>query len=599
VDFCGFFGYNTKNGVFLQEQNFKDFPPEFSMKTNRQIKIRPTILIFGLIFCLGGMSYAEDWFAQLDSNSFQRRNQAWNELSTQAQTTETPVAFLHLVQKELQDSTLSFEAQERLEILESTLEKRLKSEPQTAEESVPPSTGPANPSVWQMLTAESPVKRNLAEREIRFLIRNGQKLSQILNQLREIIVQDSLSTDDRLRVWKLEQLARQKWLENADFQLEISETQLKESVKFLTAAILPEDRLVPWMNFDERTRTTFSISIYEDPFGGDGLQFLDFEDYKTGKREGLKIWRTVQLLEDALVCEKTRERILKFIQESLASESVTPTGTILLKRLQFLTVPCMAAEYWLHGTLYRAQILQIGVPQNCGMGVSFFDSSTDETAHCQQGTNLATRDYVWETAIRHPNQRDAFFHLVPLKTVESKLLYASRIVENPERRLRLISEKTLRNLPESDEEKRDLVELLCDLDVAIASRKAGEWLLEPAMKNFEPEICAFLLEKGTKEAVPGLLRRLEGEPILKENHRVDWLAALAIAERDPWDGVDTWLKEAQKQNIPLEERPLAENNSPMVFAVPNVSQSIPSEEEKNAIPTLVEAVEEILKKRGK
>lgn len=574
------------------------------------IKIRWFLLVFGLIFCLGETLFAEDWFALLDSNSCQRRNRAWYALSLEAQETSNPAVFLRTVQNELQKSSLSFEAQERLETLERTLEKRLHSELPTPDEVAvsPPEeaavTSPEleNLSVWVTLTSESPVKRNLAEREIRSLIRSGQKLPEMLNRLREIIVQESLSADDRLRVWKLEQFARQKWLENGDFQSDFSETQLKEGVDFLAKAVFPEDRLVPWMSFDERTRTMFSIAIYEDPFGGDCLPFLDFEDYKTGKREGLKIWKTVQLLEEALICEKTREKTLKLIQESLASETVTPSGTIILKRLEFLTVPCMSAEYWLRGSFYRAQILQIGVPQNCTSGVSFFDSSTDETAHCQQGSNLATRDYLWRTAIRHPNQREAFFHLIPLKTVESKLLYTSRLQEDPALRLRVLSEKTLQTLPETDEEKQDFVLLLPLLDPQIASRKAGEWLFTAEMKSFEAEICEFLQKKGKKEAIPALLRRLEGEPIFKEKRRVDLMAVLGIAEHDPWDGVDDWLNEAAKQNTPLEEKDPPESDSPMVFTVPAGKPSNTEKKEKETVeknvPTLASEAQKILQKRA-
>lgn len=590
-------GIIPKKVYFCKSRKFQNF---VVIMNARPIKIRWILLFFGLVFCLEATLHAEDWFALLDSNSCQRRNRAWKVLSLEAQETPNPVEFLSEVQKELQNSSLSFEAQERLETLERILEKRLHSEPQTLEKMVPPPVELEDISVWEMLTSESPVKRNLAEREIRGLIRSGQKLSQMLIRLREIIVQESLSTDDRLRVWKLEQLARQKWLENADFQSDFSETQLKESVNILASANLPEDRLVPWMNLDERTRTLYSIAIYEDPFGGDCLPFLDFEDYKSGKREGLKIWKEVQFLEDALICDKTQAKTLKLIQDSLASESVTPAGTIILKRLEFLTVPCMAAEYWTRGTFHRAQILHIGVPQQSGTGISFFDSSTDETAHCQQGTNLATRDYLWGVAIRHPHNREAFFYLLPLKTVESKLLYASRILEDQEQRLRVLSEKTLQNLPESEEEKQDLVVLLSLLDPHLASVKAGEWLSLPEMKPFEAEICEFLQKKGTKEAVPALLRRLEGEPILKGNRRVDWLAALGIAERDPWDDVETWLNDVAQKEIPLTEKGPGESSSPMVFTAPGGKPVKPEKQEtkeENA-PTLASEARKILEKRS-
>ena len=94
----------------------------------RPTKNRWILLIFGLIFCLCEALQAEDWFALLDSNSCQRRNRAWNVLSLEAQETPNPAEFLRTVQTELQKSSLSFEAQERLEVLERTLEDTGESE---------------------------------------------------------------------------------------------------------------------------------------------------------------------------------------------------------------------------------------------------------------------------------------------------------------------------------------------------------------------------------------------------------------------------------------------------------------------------------------
>ena len=105
MDFYGFFGYNTKKGAFLQEQNF---PVVFRIMNARPTQIRWFFLVFGLIFCLGETILAEDWFALLDSNSCQRRNRAWYALSLEAQETSNPAVFLRTVQNELQKSSLSF-----------------------------------------------------------------------------------------------------------------------------------------------------------------------------------------------------------------------------------------------------------------------------------------------------------------------------------------------------------------------------------------------------------------------------------------------------------------------------------------------------------
>ena len=141
--------------------------------------------------------------------------------------------------------------------------------------------------------------------------------------------------------------------------------------------------------------------------------------------------------------------------------------------------------------------------------------------------------------------------------------------------------------------------LLSLLDVQLASQKAGEWLFVPEMKPFEAEICEFLQKKGTKDAVPDLLRRLEGEPILKGTQRIDWLAVLGIAERDPWDGVDDWLKEAAERNIPLVEKDPAESSSPMLLTVPGGKPLNEAKEEtaEKDVPTLASEAKKILQKR--
>jgi hypothetical protein len=58
-------------------------------------------------------------------------------------------------------------------------------------------------------------------------------------------------------------------------------------------------------------------------------------------------------------------------------------------------------------------------------------------------------------------------------------------------------------------------------------------------------ICAVLATNGTKEAVPGLLEAIAHKRILpptpEARSALPWLAALSIASRDPWPGVDAWL----------------------------------------------------------
>ena len=66
----------------------------------------------------------------------------------------------------------------------------------------------------------------------------------------------------------------------------------------------------------------------------------------------------------------------------------------------------------------------------------------------------------------------------------------------------------------------------------------------PGLSRFN-WICTYLVAKGTKEAVPGLLKALKDRkflpPTAADPHNYSWVATLAIAVRDPWPELDTWL----------------------------------------------------------
>ena len=58
-------------------------------------------------------------------------------------------------------------------------------------------------------------------------------------------------------------------------------------------------------------------------------------------------------------------------------------------------------------------------------------------------------------------------------------------------------------------------------------------------------LCGLLSARGTREAIPGLLEAIHRQRFLAPTgtgpRRLEWIAALAIARRDPWPGVDEWL----------------------------------------------------------
>jgi hypothetical protein len=46
-----------------------------------------------------------------------------------------------------------------------------------------------------------------------------------------------------------------------------------------------------------------------------------------------------------------------------------------------------------------------------------------------------------------------------------------------------------------------------------------------------------------------------GKPTFENRVNAPWVAALAIAERDPWDGIDEWLANLIDQRVPLTADP--------------------------------------------
>lgn len=68
-------------------------------------------------------------------------------------------------------------------------------------------------------------------------------------------------------------------------------------------------------------------------------------------------------------------------------------------------------------------------------------------------------------------------------------------------------------------------------------------------------LCSVLAEIGTHEAVEALekfalSRQADAEPPVAP-YPVGWVAALAIAQRDPWDTVDEWLVGLVERDTPL------------------------------------------------
>lgn len=622
VDFFNFLGYNNKEWSFWQEQILLDlelFPEEFgSSDLERKMRLtgRSFLLAGGILWSsLSSMAvFSEEfpdeqkylhWITMLDSDSSHRRQYAWENLSQLVHSeTEMPqkIRFLSLVCRELRKSDLSFELQERLFFLEEELKRQL----EVREFPIPDEERVVwEESQWSLLVDDIPSRRNQARRQLEERIQHGDGIYEVIEMLRHLIVSDTISEDDRMRVWGLLHQARMKWLESPEHRSEsggLTEKKVFEMVHLLASVNLPEDKLVPWINLHERTTRQFSVLPNQEPLGGDGFSFLS-PISRNGERIGLQIWLAVQTLEDALISEEFSELTLKKLQETLDSRKMTPSGAILLSRLVFLMKPCLSAEYWEHSEMKTAQFLQVGVPQNSGLGTSFFDRMSEGRVFCREGVNLEVGEYELGTAVRHPNRKSAFFHFVKLETLEEKLLYPQEMRRSAGERWRGISERTLSWIDaECRKEARVLtaeeLRTLELLEPKVLSAQAADWLVrwssergafrlgeleEP--QGIQAHLCRLLLALGTREAIPELEKVLDQEILWKgmeAESRIAWLAALAIARRDPWEGVQDWLKGRLDEDLELvtyhwdrsddspmvaalgSERPRSEGAGPMV-----------------------------------
>lgn len=258
------------------------------------------------------------------------------------------------------------------------------------------------------------------------------------------------------------------------------------------------------------------------------------------------------------------------------------------------TRPAMVAEVWQNRRHLVEQHLLVGVPsQSVGAPrPSHFDQVDDRTARCVSGSSLSPGEYPVGVAIPHPRSADILFHLINLPTPRRRVWYRRHALIDQTVRLRELSRRTVdrlrtRKQPLDEDDLRSLA----GLDPAEVSRFAA-WYLpavadgplppwEPRPDPYAPgqfiplppptylggrpsrhgALCLLLAAEGTREAAPGLLAAIEQNrlqpPSEEAPYQLDWIAALAIAQRDPWPEADAWLARAipKQQTLRLTDEP--------------------------------------------
>ena len=218
------------------------------------------------------------------------------------------------------------------------------------------------------------------------------------------------------------------------------------------------------------------------------------------------------------------------------------------------------------------QHLIIGVPQmaEAAMRPTHFDRIDDQTAHCVSGNSLEPGDYPVGRAIPFPHTGDnVMFHLINLPTPRRRLAYEYYLRRDESERLLDISRRTLEDyLAKRHALSVEEVTMLCHLDPRAVSRFLGPYFQAvpdrplssasagvPGAATLHSTICLIMSIIGTQEAVPALekiARANSGQKLTYENpFCFAWIATLAIARRDPWPDIDTWLASLIDETEPL------------------------------------------------
>jgi hypothetical protein len=370
-------------------------------------------------------------------------------------------------------------------------------------------------------------------RRLEWLLGNSKQICPIMFRLKRRLADASLDMEAKRRIDALWQLARGAWLSS-----DIASAELPA---------VSDARIEQWLDDLVRPGSSAAIVAAHEAAECELLDLLARDDYLP--------------------------RLTKALRARLAAKPETKAAAALQALLDW-TKPELVAEYWKDRRLLNEQHLMVGVPTTSVAGTrpTCFDRVDELVAHCSSGNSLSPGNHEVGKALPHSRQEGAFFHLVSLPTPRRRMAYVSCANVDEVKRLAELSRRTLDGLLAA---KRPLSEpqllTLAQLDPAEVSRFAGRYFFVvddgklgqsgPRRIGGRPSrfgmICARLAVDGSKEAMPGLVEAIAKKrflpPTLLAPFRLDLLAALSIAARDPWTGVDAWLAESVDMRGPLME----------------------------------------------
>ncbi len=488
----------------------------------------------------GGPTAADDRFGNelkrllgdLDSDRFDQRQRAARRLDELVADPEWRSFLAIEFRRALRRSDISFEVRWHLNRWTRQL-------PEPPMEPAAATSEEIDQLVRQLDDDSCAVRLGAAER-MDWLLNNPTLACAILTRVKQRLAQPSLSAEARRQLEGAWERARAAWLlaDTAPQELPpVTDGQIDHWL----------DDLVRPLPSDEAAKSSTSQS--------------------TAHRELLDL-----LARDEYV-PKLKAAITLMLRRNLDSNAASR-----LRELLDRTKPAMAAEYWHNGRPWSPQFLLVGVP-TLSPGAArptHFDRIDDRVAHCVTGNSLSRGDYPVGVAFPHPQQEGASFHIVNLPTPRRQMAYQYYVRTDPAKRLSALSRRTLdRFLAEKHPLAEPELLMLGQLDPREVSRFAGQYLLLLAdgrlVDSHMPRpggrpsrfgmIAAQLAENGTKEAAPGLTEAIAKNAFLPPTpqapYRLDWVAALSIATRDPWPEVDSWLaNHLAETTLLVEERPI-------------------------------------------
>jgi hypothetical protein len=460
--------------------------------------------------------------ADLNSDRFEVRRKAADELEKMAAKPELKRELAAEFQRALVQTEISFEVRRQVE----RWSRRLPPPPAEPAPDVSPKELDA---LVRRLDNDSYGVRVGAARRIDWLLGNPKLICPIMLGLKRRLSDESLDSDAKRRLEAIWQRARGAWLASDDAGRDLPAVSERQIGRWLDELVGP------------------GTGGVRDAAECELLDLLARDDY-------------VPRLKRAL--------------ESRLSQKPGGEAAAKLRSLLDWTKPEVVAEYWVGRREVREQHLLVGVPtlSEGAARPTCFDRVDNNWAHCASGNALVPGDYRVGEAFPHPRLDNAFFHLVSLPTPRRRMAYAACGNAEEQKRLAAISRRTLDRVLA---DKRSLSEpellMLEQLDPAEVSRFAGRYFLlvddsgmsQTGVRRLggRPSrfrmICVRLATDGSREAMPGLAEAIAKDrfvpPTLLAPYRLEWLAALSIAARDPWPGVDAWLADHITRSDPLIE----------------------------------------------